>query len=94
MQAAETPIASTQRLLLVTAFNIFGWTGACQRTDYKAMRPMDYETFDFESAELGFSFLTEFVSHFYLATIFTVILGTMITMRAFVSRVRTVLCFT
>lgn len=63
LQAAEAPIASTQRLLLITAFNIFGWTGACQRTDYKAMRPMDHETFDYVSAELGFSFLIEFVSN-------------------------------
>lgn len=26
------------------------------------MRPMDYETFDFISPELGFAFFTEFVS--------------------------------
>ena len=64
MQAAEAPIASQQRLLLVTTFNIFGWVGSAQRTEYKAMRPMDHETFDYVSAELGFAFLGEVVSHF------------------------------
>ena len=29
------------------------------------MRPMDYETYDFVSAELGFCFLTEFVMIFF-----------------------------
>ena len=62
MQAALAPIASTQRLLLVTAFNSLSCTGACLRTEFKAMRPMDDETFDFVSAELGFSILIENVS--------------------------------
>ena len=62
MQAAKAAKESTERLLLVTAFNIFGWTGACLRTDFKAMRPMDSETFDFVSPELGFTFVIEYVS--------------------------------
>lgn len=62
MQAAKAPKASKKRLLLVTVFNIFGWTGHCMRTEFKAMRAMDGETFDFVSPEHGFTFLIEFVS--------------------------------
>lgn len=58
-QAAGKPKSSLERLLLVTAFNISGWTGATLRTQFKAMRPMDFETFDFVSEELGFMFLIE-----------------------------------
>lgn len=63
LQAAHATKASTERLLLVTAFNILGWTGICLRTEFKAFRPMDCETFDLVSPELGVTFLTECVRH-------------------------------
>ena len=62
MQAAALPKGSVDRLLLVTAFNISGWGGPATRTQYKAMRPMDFETYELVCPERGFKAVIEVVS--------------------------------
>ena len=62
MQAAALPKGSVERLLLVTAFNISGWSGPATRTQYKAMRPLDFETYELVCPERGFKAVIEVVS--------------------------------
>ena len=58
----QNPKGSVEVLLLVTAFNISGWSGPATRTQYKAMRPLEFETYELVCPERGFKALIEVVS--------------------------------
>ncbi|KAK9809121.1 hypothetical protein WJX72_009685 [[Myrmecia] bisecta] len=61
-QAAECPQGSVERMLLVAAFAVSGYSGTAGRTS-KPFNPLLGETFEFVCPEKGFRFIAEKVVH-------------------------------
>lgn len=64
MQAATMAASSARRLAKVAAFNVAFWASSGTRSQYKALRPLPGETFEFLDRDLGILMLGENVCIF------------------------------